>query len=71
MIKTPLSDYMKSKNLSQSEMAELVKLTQGAISKMLLRDRAIFVVEGDGPIKLMEEKLVAQACDSVSQQSAA
>lgn len=71
MIKTPLSDYMKSKNLSQSEMAELVKLTQGAISKMLLRDRAIFVVEGDGPIKLLEEKLVAQARDSVSQQSAA
>jgi transcriptional regulator with XRE-family HTH domain len=71
MIKTPLNDYMKKHSLSQSEMADRVSLTQGAISKMLLRNRSIFVVEDAGALKLIEEKVVAPPVEEVSHQSAA
>ena len=71
MTRTPLNDYMKTHSLSQAEMADRVKLTQGAISKMLLKNRSIFVVEGAGALKLIEEKVLAQPIDELSQQSAA
>jgi predicted transcriptional regulator len=70
MFKTPLNDYMKTHGLSQADMAELVGLTQGAISKMLLRQRSVFVIDSGSAVSLVEEKVVAAPSAKVSQEPA-
>ncbi|OFE11408.1 hypothetical protein PHACT_12690 [Pseudohongiella acticola] len=71
MTRTPIDKYMQDKKLSQSEMAAAVGLTQGAISKMILRRRQIFVIESGGRLILVEEKPVAGSIAESSHESVA
>lgn len=60
MSKTPLKAYLETN--SQASLAQAVGLTQGAISKMLLAGRNVFVVSHQGgTIELVEEKQIANS----------
>lgn len=60
MKKTALEAYLQLH--SQSDLADAVGLTQGAISKMVRTKRKIIVVEHEsGAIELTEEKPIAKS----------
>lgn len=63
MTRTPLKEYLDRPGVTQKSLACAVNLTQGAISRMFLSDRTIFVIETDGRVELREERVVAVTPD--------
>lgn len=62
MTKTPLKTYLAQPGHNQTQLGNAVKLTQGAINKMVHKNRNVFVVEhADGSITLLEEKVISGA----------
>ena len=60
MTKTPIQDWLSESGTSQRELAESVNLTQGAISKMILKGRDVYVLSRHGKaMSIVEEKLIA------------
>ena len=61
MSKIPLAEFLAAKGNSQSSLAAVVDVTQGAISKMLREGRNVFVVTNKAgkATKLIEEKHIA------------
>ena len=63
MTKTPLTQYLSATGDSQAALASAVGVTQGAISKMVLAKRTVFVITNKSgkPIKLLEERIVSSS----------
>lgn len=58
--KTKLAQYLNRPGISQRVLAEKLRITQGAISQMIVNKRDIEVVSlSNGVIELREDKLIA------------
>jgi len=65
MKKTKLPKYLERKGVSQRALAAKLKLTQGAISAMVVKQKDITVTEhSNGVIELHEYKLIATSAES-------
>lgn len=58
----PLSEYLRLHNLTQSELAHLLGLTQGRISQMIVEKRDVWIqVHADGAITSYEKRRIPRA----------
>ncbi len=63
--RTKLASYLGRPENSQRSLAKKLKITQGAISQMIIKKRDITVVShGSGLIELYEDKLIASSAES-------